>query len=183
MTFKTVVHALIPRSRLQTAVVTAVLAGSLTAGVSYASIPDNSGVIHGCYNNNSGDLKVINTATSPTCPKHTTSLNWNQTGSPGAPSYATTATIPIDNPSTGPGTGSATLTLPTGTYVILNNSQDSACTVSATGGSVSDYFSYASQGTGFAHITSPTGQVEWSCDNYTSAPSIFLGQATAVTTQ
>ena len=47
--------------------------------VASASIPDNNGEIHGCYTNTSPHvLRVINLATTPTCPSGTTSLKWNQ---------------------------------------------------------------------------------------------------------
>jgi hypothetical protein len=58
---------------------TAVL-GLAAAGISYASIPDSGGVIHGCYNKTSYALRVIDTAKTSACPSKTTSLNWNQTG-------------------------------------------------------------------------------------------------------
>ncbi len=64
---------------MQAAVLTAPLVGSLSAGVSYASIPDGTGVIHGCYNKKTGALRVIDTAIKTNCPSDTTSLNWNQT--------------------------------------------------------------------------------------------------------
>jgi hypothetical protein len=51
--------------------------------VSYASIPDGSGVTHGCYNKKTGALKVIDTAVRPNCPSGTTALDWNQTGPQG----------------------------------------------------------------------------------------------------
>jgi hypothetical protein len=55
-------------------------------GVAYASIPDPSGVIHGCYKTSNpakGALVVIDSATE-TCPSGTVSLNWNQEGPQGA---------------------------------------------------------------------------------------------------
>ena len=37
----------------------------VTAGIAYASIPDSSGVIHGCFGKSGGDLRVIdNTVTN-----------------------------------------------------------------------------------------------------------------------
>jgi len=51
----------------------------------YASIPDSSGVIHGCYNKGDGTLSVIDTSVVSTCPKGATALNWNQTGPQGVP--------------------------------------------------------------------------------------------------
>jgi hypothetical protein len=50
-------------------------------GAAYAAIPGN-GVIHGCYNSG-GNLKVIDTATAPSCPKGYTALTWNQRGPQG----------------------------------------------------------------------------------------------------
>jgi hypothetical protein len=52
-------------------------------GIAYASIPDPSGVIHGCYNtgsNPSGQLRVIDTGKGAACSKNEQALTWNQTG-------------------------------------------------------------------------------------------------------
>jgi len=51
-------------------------------GIAYASIPDSNGVIHGCYKNSTGMLKVIDSS-SQTCVSGETALNWNQTGPQG----------------------------------------------------------------------------------------------------
>src|SRR5271169_1902669 len=53
-----------------------------TAFAAVSSIPDSSGVIHGCYDSG-GNMKVIDTSVTSTCPKGYTSLNWNQTGPQG----------------------------------------------------------------------------------------------------
>ena len=70
------------RSILIAVVTVAVLA---IAGVAYATVVDSSGVIHGCVTtagiNGSHALVVQDTGTS--CPKGTTALNWNQSGSGG----------------------------------------------------------------------------------------------------
>src|SRR5947208_4628806 len=55
---------------------------ALAAGASYASIPDTNGVIHGCYSNASGTLRVINSPTQ-ICAATETALPWNQTGPTG----------------------------------------------------------------------------------------------------
>jgi len=57
-------------------VLAAIVVGSLTAGVSYASIPDGGGVIHGCYkpSNKASPLKVIDTAKASQCPSGTPAL-------------------------------------------------------------------------------------------------------------
>jgi hypothetical protein len=67
-------------------VVVGVIFGAVAGtGVSWAAIPDSSGIIHGCYNNSgtAHALKVIDTATTSKCPGGYTALNWNQTGRQG----------------------------------------------------------------------------------------------------
>lgn len=55
----------------------------LVGGVAVASIPDASGVIHGCRKNNDGSLRVIDSDAGQTCPNGWTALNWSQTGPAG----------------------------------------------------------------------------------------------------
>jgi hypothetical protein len=55
----------------------------LVGGVATASIPDASGVIHGCRKNTDGSIRVIDTAKTSICPNGYTPLNWNQTGAQG----------------------------------------------------------------------------------------------------
>lgn len=64
------------------AVALAAVGGTAFGAVS-SSIPDGSGVIHGCYDSG-GNLKVIDTTVTSTCPKGYSSVNWNQTGPAGA---------------------------------------------------------------------------------------------------
>jgi hypothetical protein len=66
--------------------VTFAVAGfALCAGIAYASIPDSGGVIHGCYANKDGSLRVIDTGSGGACAaKKETPLNWNQKGPTGA---------------------------------------------------------------------------------------------------
>jgi hypothetical protein len=61
------------------------IAAILVAGaaIAYASIPDTSGVIHGCRktsNANKGALIVIDSEAGETCPKGYASLNWRSNG-------------------------------------------------------------------------------------------------------
>jgi hypothetical protein len=58
-----------------------VAGAAIAGGVAYASIPGPDNVIHGCRDNRSGALSVIDSAA--TCPKGTTSLTWNQSGPAG----------------------------------------------------------------------------------------------------
>ena len=80
-----VVRSVTPRNRVQAAVLSAIVVSSLTAGVSYASIPDGSGAIHGCYKPSNGatTLKVIDTARRAQCPNGYDSVTWNRTGTHG----------------------------------------------------------------------------------------------------
>ncbi len=66
--------------------VAAFLVGGLLVGGSYAwaSIPNASGAIQGCYKNTTPHtLQVIDTAKTAKCPTGTTALAWNQTGPKG----------------------------------------------------------------------------------------------------
>jgi hypothetical protein len=62
------------------------------AGVVQASIPDSKGVIHGCYANKDGSVRVIDTGAGGACDaKKETSLDWNQAGPTGPPGPAGTS--------------------------------------------------------------------------------------------
>jgi hypothetical protein len=66
-----------------------IAAGLLVAGgsLAYAAIPDAQGVIHGCRDTSTGDLRVIDTQTrlgvTSRCSVSESPLNWNQTGPQG----------------------------------------------------------------------------------------------------
>lgn len=109
----------------------AVLAVLVVAGVAYASIPDSSGVIHGCYQTNKGSLRVIDSSAS--CAVGETALNWSQTGPPGAqgvqgppgpagPSHAYVDRVPfVGSIDFGPSVFPTTITsvsVPAGSYVV-----------------------------------------------------------------
>jgi len=55
---------------------------ALVSGVAYASIPDGSGTIHGCYAKSTGALRVIDTGG---CKSAELALTWAQQGPPGTP--------------------------------------------------------------------------------------------------
>ena len=96
------------------ACVAAVLAAVVVGGVGYASIPDSSGVIHGCYQTKGMNhkLSVVNSAVTANCPHGYTGLDWNANGSNGY-STQTSETFLMDTL-----TPVASLTLPPGSYVI-----------------------------------------------------------------
>jgi hypothetical protein len=63
-----------------------VLFALAAGGIAYASIPDGSGVIHGCYEKKDGTLRVIDTGSGGSCSaKKENPLDWNQKGPRGAP--------------------------------------------------------------------------------------------------
>jgi hypothetical protein len=72
------------RRRKRVVMITAVAIGLMAGGVAYASIPDSTGVVHGCYGKLNGSLRVIDTAKSQKCASNELALNWNQTGPKGA---------------------------------------------------------------------------------------------------
>lgn len=60
------------------------LASFVTLGVADASVPDASGVIHGCYQPNSqGLLRIIDTERGEACRSTELALAWNQQGPKG----------------------------------------------------------------------------------------------------
>src|SRR5438552_10616480 len=64
-------------------IVLLLIAGGLLAiggGLAYANIPDGGNVIHGCYQKNSGALRVIDTEKGQSCAASEAALPWNQTG-------------------------------------------------------------------------------------------------------
>ena len=115
------------------ALVAAVVAAG---GVAYSSIPDAQGVIHGCYSDVDGTLRVIDTANaSDVCRGAETALDWNQQGQPGptghtglpgpagppgaALTYGKSASGPVALPSPGQMKTIATLSVPGGSYAIF----------------------------------------------------------------
>ena len=59
------------------------LAAMLFAGVAWASIPDSNGVIHGCYLNRGGAIRVIDSGAGQRCTRQETPIEWNETGPAG----------------------------------------------------------------------------------------------------
>ena len=54
------------------------------ASIAYATIPDGSGVIHGCYSSKDGSLRVLDTGSGGACDaKKETALDWNRAGTTG----------------------------------------------------------------------------------------------------
>ena len=58
-----------------------VIAGA--GSIAWASIPDGSGVIHGCYQKNNGALRVVDTAKGQRCNQSEQPHNWSQQGGTG----------------------------------------------------------------------------------------------------
>jgi hypothetical protein len=70
--------------RLSPALVVAIVALAISlGGVAYATIPDSSGTIHGCYLDKIGTLRVIDQSSGQHCTSLETPIQWNQTGPAG----------------------------------------------------------------------------------------------------
>ena len=59
-------------------VLTAAVVGAATFAIVRAAIPDGNGVIHGCYRDDDGNLRVVDDPKS--CRRNETALSWSQTG-------------------------------------------------------------------------------------------------------
>jgi hypothetical protein len=71
------------RSKIIITTAAALAVATSGAAIAYASIPDSSGVIHGCYTVKTGALRVIDTAKGQTCATGQHALKWNQKGPQG----------------------------------------------------------------------------------------------------
>jgi hypothetical protein len=183
-----------------------ILVGALVGGgAAYASIPDSSGVIHGCYQKNSGNLRVVDLSTD-TCRPSEVGLDWNMTGptGPKGPTGAagrTGATGPAG--ATGP-TGPAgivgvqmVLSLPT----IVAAGAESETTVSCPAGDIAltgdvivnpaiavgelNLVTIDSFNNGFFTGTNPTDRTpndKWTVDvkNIGAAGQSYQGEATCI---
>src|SRR5262249_42874008 len=70
------------RGKAALAVVVVAL-GIAAASVAYAAIPDGVGMIHGCYKNGNGQLRVVNEAGDRTAAE--SAIDWGPAGAPGGP--------------------------------------------------------------------------------------------------
>lgn len=82
---KKFVNIQLPKRNIATVILSVILITGLSTAIVRASIPDNNGVIHGCYSNRDGTLRVIDTDAGGTCTAgKEAALNWNQAGPSGA---------------------------------------------------------------------------------------------------
>jgi hypothetical protein len=96
--------------------IVAILAVAASA-TAFAAIPDENGVIHGCYNTKSGALRVTNTSVngpSLSCANTETGLNWDQTGPAGPQGVPGAQGAP--GPKGDPGPSDAYVALAAGPY-------------------------------------------------------------------
>ncbi len=70
------------RSRFAVALIAAV-AIAAAGSIAWATIPDAGGVIHGCYQKNNGQLRVIDSDAGQACRPSELPLSWSQTGPQG----------------------------------------------------------------------------------------------------
>jgi hypothetical protein len=59
--------------------------GALFGSVALAAIPGATGVITGCCDKKSGELRVIDAEAGKTCKRDEQQISWNQTGPQGLP--------------------------------------------------------------------------------------------------
>ena len=72
------------RIRTRVVLITGVAAIALTAGVGFAAIPSSSGAVNGCYEKNTGILRVIDTDAGKTCKSFESPITWSVQGPQGA---------------------------------------------------------------------------------------------------
>lgn len=68
-------------------VLTGVIAALALGSIAWAAIPDGAGVVHGCYDKGSGQLRVTDTQTNvpKSCTVKEAALDWNVRGPQGMP--------------------------------------------------------------------------------------------------
>ncbi len=125
-----VVRYVVPKTKLGSAFAGGVLVGTVALGglTAYGSIPDSSGVIHGCYSTANRALSVINYPKVSTCPTGTKSLNWSQGVSSGS-IYGAQVWVGDFQP-TGPSDGTHLASCPAGQVVVAASAWLVANTVS-----------------------------------------------------
>jgi len=64
--------------------IVSIAALAVAGGVAYATIPDSTGTIHGCYLRSGGAVRVIDDSTT-NCKTNEMSLDWNRQGVQGPP--------------------------------------------------------------------------------------------------
>jgi hypothetical protein len=63
--------------------ITAAVLFAVAGGIAYATIPDSGGTIHGCYQKNSGQLRVVDPSPGDSCSASERPLDWSQVGPQG----------------------------------------------------------------------------------------------------
>ena len=77
----TIVRYTKTQTKLLVAIVASVFVGAASTAAVFASIPDSSGVITGCYSTGLGaKVRIIDSATTPNCNATETKITWNQKG-------------------------------------------------------------------------------------------------------
>ncbi|MGH2933463.1 MAG: hypothetical protein ACRDL2_02985 [Gaiellaceae bacterium] len=71
---------LVRNRRVGAATLVVLVAGLAAGGVAYATVPDSGGAIHGCYQKNEGQLRVIDPSAGGACRSSELPVSWSQTG-------------------------------------------------------------------------------------------------------
>lgn len=77
---KRIINILNSKMKLLIGIVSGLVVGGVATVAVMAATPDSSGVIHSCYKNSNGALRIIDNATQ-SCGNNETALGWNQAGS------------------------------------------------------------------------------------------------------
>lgn len=80
----------VPARRIVPTIIATGVLVILLASISFATIPDASGVIHGCYKRSNGNVRIIDPSAGDTCSNDEIAITWAQKG--------TGATGPIGPP-------------------------------------------------------------------------------------
>lgn len=73
------------QSKLVAGILVGLVAGGIGSAAVLAIVPDSNGMIHGCYRNSTGSLRIIDTSTQTCNVSNETDISWNQTGPQGPP--------------------------------------------------------------------------------------------------
>jgi hypothetical protein len=141
--------------------------GVAVGGIAYASIPDSGGLIHGCFQKNNGNLRVVDSSSGKGCGPSEKPLNWSQTGPSGLTGSTGLTGATGSTGATGAtgGTGPTGATGPSGA-ASLAALQGSPCTV----GNIPSTLDVS--------VNSVTGVVTMTCD---PAPATFQSHCVHLT--
>lgn len=164
------------------------------AGIAYATIPDENGLIHACYKSNPpvGNLRVIDPSAGQACNPAETALEWSQGGTSALPEAwdATSTGIALPKEEFFTFTPVVSLSLPAGNYyvaakAVIIDGGGTECALQDPSGASLDF----SRGLSDHTVTIPVqstvsltsaGSVVLGCRNISSFAAIAAGHINAM---